>query len=73
MTSSEALKRSEKSQSLKVFHLENSTLYYVESSESKSRTRFIMKVKRNIIAAARILPEAIRTTTNSCVNICLLF
>ena len=35
MTSSEALKRSEKSQNLKVFHLENSPWYYVESEEQK--------------------------------------
>jgi len=35
MTSSEALKRSEKSQNLKVFHLEDSPWYYVESEEQK--------------------------------------
>ncbi len=35
MTSSEALKRSEKSQNLKVFHLEDSPWYYVESEEGK--------------------------------------
>ena len=35
MTSSDALKRSEKSQNLKVLHLENSPWYYVESEEGK--------------------------------------
>jgi hypothetical protein len=35
MTSAEALKRSEKSQNLKVFHLEDSPWYYVESEEGK--------------------------------------
>lgn len=35
MTSSEALKRSEKSQNLKVLHLEDSPWYYVESEEGK--------------------------------------
>ena len=35
MTSSEALKRSEKSQNLKVFHLEDSPWFYVESEEQK--------------------------------------
>jgi len=35
MTSSDALKRSEKSQNLKVFHLEDSPWYYVESDEGK--------------------------------------
>jgi predicted nucleic acid-binding Zn finger protein len=35
MTSSEALKRSEKSQNLKVFHLEESPWFYVESEEGK--------------------------------------
>ncbi len=35
MTSSEALKRSEKSQNLKVFHLTDSPWYYVESEEGK--------------------------------------
>lgn len=35
MTSSEASKRSEKSQNLKVFHLEDSPWYYVESEEGK--------------------------------------
>mgnify|MGYP001470845444 CR=1 FL=1 len=35
MTSSEALKRSEKSQNLRVFHLEDSPWYYVESEEQK--------------------------------------
>ena len=35
MTSSEALKRSEKAQNLKVFHLTDSPWYYVESEEGK--------------------------------------
>ena len=35
MTSSDALKRSEKSQNLKVLHLEDSPWYYVESEEGK--------------------------------------
>jgi hypothetical protein len=35
MTSQEALKRSEKSQNLKVFHLTDSPWYYVESEEGK--------------------------------------
>ena len=35
MTSSEAIKRSEKSQNLKVFHLTDSPWYYVESEEGK--------------------------------------
>ena len=35
MTGSEALKRSEKSQNLKVLHLEDSPWYYVESEEGK--------------------------------------
>ena len=35
MTSQEALKRNEKSQHLKVFHLEDSPWFYVESEEGK--------------------------------------
>ena len=35
MTNQEALKRSERSQNLKVFHLEDSPWFYVESEEGK--------------------------------------
>ena len=66
MTSSEALKRSEKSQNLKVFHLEDSPWYYVESEEGENMLiRLAMKAKRNISATALTSQKIMQKTRPS--------